>query len=611
MMYIKPSILVFGLTLAVAPSTSFAADDTDLAGLLPEDTLAVLHIRSLPALRATWEFNPLARTWAEPEVQAFIAPALEKFQEENSGGLIELVQAETGMTPDELLDLFPGEFAIAVPNLLSLLSEDDDQLPQLVILTQIGENPEPVEGLFNRLSEDEGDEIAEEEFQGETIRTVLLMDEEADAPEEAFSWAIFDGVLVMATTRPGVQQVIDNSKRGGAEESLVRMPGFQAIYRGDPEAHIAFYLNLANIVQHLLAQVKEIEAARAPDQPSPLAMVGMTPEGIMTSLGLDKLTTLYGAGVLGKDATLFTTGIKWTERPGIMRILAYGDSPAPRPGFIPDHWINVTSSRFSLSEMYTGLKEVLQTGSPGLAALLEMRVAEMNQAMGIDIERDLVGNFGDEIVQAEALADRSADAENVAPTDRLWAVSIKDADSARRVVDALMVMFPGIAQALQSREYLGETIHSFEPPVVSAGGPPSPGFAYAITRNQVFVTMGKPSMLETAVQGLDGASDSIWSNQRIAEALGALPPGESMISYQDTKRIVVTMFDLITRGEDWFGGEDADGVEGSRHLFDMDAKPSVDVLAQHWGLAVSAAYIEADGIRSIGRLNHGDAEDSE
>ncbi len=174
-----------------------------------------------------------------------------------------------------------------------------------------------------------------------------------------------------------------------------------------------------------------------------------------------------------------------------------------------------------------------------------------------------------------------------------------------------MVMAPGMAQALQSREYLGETIHSFESPVVSAEGPPSPGFAYAITRNQVFVTMGKPSMLETALQGLDGASDSIWSNQGIAEALDALPPGESMISYQDTKQIVATLFDLITRGEDWFGGEDADGVEGNKQFFDMDAKPSVDVLAQHWGLAVSAAYMEADGVRSVGRLNHGDSEDSE
>jgi hypothetical protein len=46
-------------------------------------------------------------------------------------------------------------------------------------------------------------------------------------------------------------------------------------------------------------------------------------------------------------------------------------------------------------------------------------------------------------------------------------------------------------------------------------------------------------------------------------------------------------------------------------MFDMAAKPSADVLAQHWGLGVSAAYLEADGVRSVGRLNHGETDDTE
>jgi len=611
MIYSKPFTLLFSLTLAIAPCHLLTAVETALVEILPEDTLGVLHIRSLPALRVRWEYNPLARTWAEPEVQAFLAPALERFREENSGELSEVIQAETGMAPDELLDLFPGEIAIAIPNLLSLISDDEDQRPQLIFLARIGDDPAPIENLFKRLSEDEGGEIVEEEFQGETLRTVLLMDEEADAPEESFSWAIFDRLLVMGTTKPDVQQLIDNAKQGGAEESLAGTPGFQAIYRDDPEAHIVFSANLDGIIQHVLAQFKDAEAAREPEKPSPLAMVGMTPESIVTSLGLDKLTTLYGAGILGKDATLFSTGLKRSERPEIMQILASGDSPAPSPDFISDQWISVSSSRFSLMQMHAGLKEVLQLASPALIGLLEMRLAGMNQALGIDIERDLIGNFGDEIVQAEALSNRPADAENIVPTDQFWAVSIKDADTARRTVDALMMMAPGLAQSVQTREYLGEAIHSFEPRVVADGASASSGFSYAITRNQLFITIGGPSMLETAIQGLEGASNSIWSNREIAEALDTLPSGESMITYQDTKRIIAKVVDLLAKGGDWFGEPEGDEPVSDEPVFDMEAIPSSEVLAQHWGLGVSAAYIEVDGIRSVGRLNHGESADME
>ena len=611
----NPLIPGVSLMLALAPYRALTAGETDLVGLLPDDTLGVVHIRSLPAFRTHWNYNPLAKTWAEPEVQAFIAPALTKYREENSGGLNEVIQAETGMTPEELMDLFPGEIAIVLPNLLSLVSDDDDEMPQLLFLAQIGDDPIPIENLFMRLSENESDEIAEEEFQGETIRTVRLLNEEAEAPEDSFSWVIFDGLVALGTKITDVQQLVDNAKRGGAEEPLVKSPGFQAIYRDDPEAHIVLYLSLGGVIQHALAEFREAEAANGPDQPSTLAMVGMTPEGIVTSLGLDKLTTLYGAGVLGRDATLFSTGIKWSERPEIMRILAYGDPPAPRPDFIPDSWISVSSSRFSVAQMYVGLKEVLQIASPALVGLLEMKIAGLNQALGIDIERDLIGNFGDEIIQAEALTDRGISAENANPTEQLWAVSIKDADTARRMVDALTAMAPGLGQALESREYLGETIYSMLPPEVPggqpAGAPTSPGFAYAITRNHVFISVGGPSMLESAIQGLDGASNSIWANQKIAEALGTLPPGESMIAYQDTKQIVATVYELITKGDDWFGDSETQGADEDEALYDMDAKPSADVLAKHWGLGVSAVYIEADGVRSVGRLNHVESDDSE
>jgi len=605
----SPSSLLSGLALLAVPGSVLIATDTDLVRILPGDTLGLVHVRSVPELRSLWDYGPLARTWAEPELQAFFAPALERFREKNPGGLSEMIQAETGQTPGELLDLFPGEFAFAIANLDSLLSDEEDQAPRVLFLARIGDDPKPVEDLFIRLSEDEGQQSVEEAFQGETIRTVLLIDEERDSPVETFSWAVFDGILALGTAKPDVQEMIDNAKRGGADEPLSGVPGFQAIYRDDPDAHIIFYLNLKRVVKHVLARFRQAESARKPNQPSPLAMVGMTPDGLGSALGLDQLTTLYGAGVLGKESTSFITALKWTQRPEFMKILTYGDPPAPRPEFVPDHWVSVSSVRFSPAGMYEGLKEVLRVASPALSSLLEMRIAEINRALSIDIERDLVGNFGDEIVQAEALNDGGATAENALSTDRFYALSIRNADTTRHLINVLMVMVPGLAQTLESREYLGETIYSFTP--ASAPGQVSvfPGFSYAVTRNYLFIVVGGPSMLETAIQGLEGASNSLWTNEEIAREFDALPPGESMIAYQDIRRIVVIVFDLITREGDWLDPEDDDPAESGVSFFDLAAKPSPEVLARHWGVGVSAIYMEPDGVRSIGRLSHGETGD--
>jgi hypothetical protein len=42
--------------------------------------------------------------------------------------------------------------------------------------------------------------------------------------------------------------------------------------------------------------------------------------------------------------------------------------------------------------------------------------------------------------------------------------------------------------------------------------------------------------------------------------------------------------------------------------FDLDALPDAEVLARHWDAALSAVYIDPDGIRSVGRLTHGKVE---
>ena len=129
------------------------------------------------------------------------------------------------------------------------------------------------------------------------------------------------------------------------------------------------------------------------------------------------------------------------------------------------------------------------------------------------------------------------------------------------------------------------------------------GFSYAVTRGYLFVNLGGSSMLESAIQGMDGASNSIWDDPEVVEALNRLPAGESLIAYQDTRRIVVAIVELIARGSGMFGSDEDEGPS-----FDPDSLPSADTLAQYWGSSVSAVYVDPDGIRSVGLLQHGESD---
>ena len=590
--------ILAGCLSFVLPGSAFAGGPAGLAGFLPEDTAAVLHIRSVPEIRKQWEHNPLARTWAEPGVQAFFAPAIERFKEENAGGLAELIQSETGLTSTELLDLLPGEIVVSLLALEDLLDDESVADPPILILAELGEDPSAMEELLVRLMDDD-EQLREEEFQGVTLRVIETFPDESEGPVSTASWAIVDRTLLFGVTKVSVQQGIDNLKRGGAREALSDEPGFEAIRRENTDAQVSLLLNLQAILKVVLEGMREAETQLDPEAPSALDMVGMTPDGLVDALGLQHLSWVYAGLEMGQDSTRATSGLKWSERPDLMRLIAYGPPPAPRPSFVPDTWTSVSAARFSIGDAYRGLKDILSGASPALSGLIETRIAEFNQALGVDIERDLFGNLGDEIVQAESVIDGGSE-ENLVPTDQFYSVSINDADTARRMIDAALTLAPGLAEALTSREYLGETIHSMSPP--SLPDLPQPrGFSYAVTRQRLFVGIGDSAMVETAIQGLEGASNAIWDSPEVAASLAPLPSGESLIAYQDTKTMIVAVFDLFVRGAGFMGDP-----EEEEPIVDPAQKPSPEIISRHWGPSASAIYLDPDGIRSVGWLKHGE-----
>jgi len=97
-----------------------------LETLLPQDCDIVLLLNDFPSLRADWEKSPLFQAWNDPQVKKFFAPLRQKIAIDQWD---EVVEKNTGHTLKALLDLFPGQVALAITDLKALIESEEENIP--------------------------------------------------------------------------------------------------------------------------------------------------------------------------------------------------------------------------------------------------------------------------------------------------------------------------------------------------------------------------------------------------------------------------------------------------------------------------------------------------
>lgn len=643
-MSLQRSLTLAGLLAAAHASFGFAADGPSrLLQSVPAGAPMILHVRDLSAVLENWQHTPFAKMWADPQIRAFFAPAAELLNDPEAEKGFAQLQEATGMAPAELIRLLPGEFVFAMMNLPSAGDEEAGLTPQGIFGAVLGENREKIEELIEQAREkNDTDGSVTEEFQGETLYVQMEKDEATGETREEGAWAIVDDIIWFGTPKTSLQEIIANYKRGGADRPVTTSEGFAAVYRRDPEAQAAIYVDLGRLVELVRAGIAHEQAAEqaeaaalateegggAVPQPSMMQQMGLTPDVIVKALGLDALRGFYGTFRVSEPAIAMTMGVTWTEQRGLLRLLAYGDAPAPQPHFVPPGWSAVNATRFRISEVLEAIKEVARNANPMLEFMLTQQLDGLKQQTGVDLEKDFFGSFGDELVVASSYP-KNGVTNPMMPGETLLALPLANAESFTRVLDVAWSMAPMIAQQFQNREYLGHTIRTLTVPMPGPAGTAALSLAYAITPTYLFVDVNGTSMVETAIQRLNGEGEQFWTQPEVVAALQGLPSGSSGVSYQELAPIVHNMFrqwsnlaklmpaqgaagmDPVEPGVDENGSpigpaaaSGPDAAEGLRQLIDPDALPSQETLEKYWSTATGATYREADGVRFVFRIHN-------
>ena len=592
-------VAFLGLFIVIAARASAA---TPLINIVDENAPVVISVHDVPALLKNWEKSPWALTWNDEQMKKFLAPLRARMKIDEWD---EQCKAECGYTVRELIAMAKGEALVALTGTDFAMGDEPNpaDIP-LIFAIEIGDNAPKVAKIITANDDKEHTTVHTEEFAGVTIH-IYVKSEEKGGGEE-FAWAMADGVWLLSPSKATLQKSIDTLQKGKAAAALVESVRYLQIKKQGGDANVTFLVNMQSFYP-ALKKMAEARAEKSGSQP-----LGMTTDALLTALGLDAIKDFYFSINMGEAATEFNGGLTYSEQRGILKLIAYRDGPAAQPAFVSAKWITVASMRFSLLDVYTAIRELLDNMNPAIGGLVQGQIKGLNKQLGIDLERDLLGSLGDELIVANATHPGASPDAPVPLTeyDQLYAISLQNAAAFTNAVEALKrMMGPQADKLFEKRDYLNQAIYTYAGPKTAG----QKGFSYSVTPKYLFIAAGTPAVIETALQGLDGKQPTLWQKPEVKEALADVPSKACMIQYQNTRAMMGSLVETLVQFAPMLASktkadEEADESdkkpESDKSPFDLSAKPDSATLAKYWNNAAGYAWRDSQGVYFHSKLNH-------
>lgn len=486
--------LILPVLLAVvtgASSPTYSAENAPTAAdLVPGDAPIAIHVRNAAGLRQAIAASDFGKLWAEPDMQAFAKPAwtalLERYAE---------LRKEQPALPD-LADLdkaITGGIAIAI-------APPANGPPKVGIAVQTGDLQAASRLLAPVLK---GKELAE--------GAVITL-----GPPDAGPALVYEKGFVLAAFSPQElsamrARLADPAKRADGLAQAKAWTGAEKLLGG--AGHATVVLNVEILVGAAMSKEGAEGAARA--------------KKLLSSTGIAGVKSV--AMQLGSRGSLLTMDLAVPlEGPpaGIFAAMAEAKPiPASALKIVPAEASFCSVSRTDLTSSLKLLRSIMEDDGKDPAK----EFAELNELLGLDLEKDIVPAFGDTWVFYDV---GGTELFGFFPGFAL-AVDLKDAAKAAKTLDAAFAALEKVgAQGMQGPPEIKET--TFGATRVRyftySALPFSP--AFAIDGNRLYAALSVPSM-RRALKQLNNAKD-ITATANFKEALerttgkpldlAALPP---------------------------------------------------------------------------------------
>lgn len=383
--------LLLGLPLAAQES---------IVPFLPKDTLALVTMPDLAGSIERFSQMPLAKMWAEDEVQKFVADLREMGEKMLHQQLEQAKQmhakGDLPVDPADLLALRVDSCTLALTS-LHVTTGDSGTQPELGIAAHLhfGASAPTWNKLLDlglgMLEQETGGMLEKSESKIGEVRTVSFRPAGGEGGNMGLHLAMVPNGLLITTLLPDLQVIVDGMQK--------KVPSLGA---ADDYAAIAKHLANASEKHESEVFVRPGSAIKAAYQ---AAAAVMDAQGIdmVDSHGVERALNAMGWFQLGASSrtSSYVDGKNITRS---FEALAAGTKAQPGPidlkflKWIPKDAVGFSAGRMDATGIYDTLVKGLQAYDADLAKDMLGQLAEMEKQLGFSLRNDLLGAFGDHYI---------------------------------------------------------------------------------------------------------------------------------------------------------------------------------------------------------------------
>ncbi len=578
----RARIFAAALAVLVAPML-VAAPAFDR--VLPEDTLGIALVKSVPALKEKLKNHPAHDIWMEPSVQKFFEKALARLEQE-----IQKAEGKTGVTLAEVLGLFSGQVALAI--------NTDDQAAdvEFLFLAEVGNKGDRAKQIIAALvaaaaksaNPDQPAALKTVELTIEGVKFVGLADADDDPNNPSAAYGVADGVLVFGRPVAALKRTV-LFLRNAPPASLASTPAYKASLAViNPASEIQGYVNLARIVRIATQRFGGPEAAQA-----------------VNALGLNGLVSLSGGVEMAKtdDTTRLFLQVAGVPT-GIVKLLMPAPGPLHTGAGVPADSASLTSVRFEPAVIWDEVEKMLNTLAPQVLAAVNAQVAQAAQVSGqpINLRNDILAAFGPRL----SLYTRFEQPYTLEDSQQMVvSLDLKSKQAFQNAFDKITKLAPQVAMLFHPRDYMGHQIYVLATP--DRGGAPAgkPKPAFAVTEKELIFSP-RADMVEAHLRRAGVGGPSLQERPEFQEALKALP-AENRIAFTYSDPRPQTEFFMTALRQGQFGvlaamARQNPAITEFLNLFDLKLLPPTDDIVRHLSPSAGIAQTRQDGLLFISRM---------
>ncbi|MDB6026913.1 MAG: hypothetical protein JWM68_3136 [Verrucomicrobiales bacterium] len=585
--------------------------------LLPDDTLVFISVPDCARFRTIFDSSPQGQLWADPAMKPFKDNFLKKIQAD----LVAPLEKDLGIRFSDYKELAEGELAFALTQ-NSADAKSEESLG-MVLLLDAKDKKEKLKTTLADLKKkwtEAGKELKTTKIRDLDFVTLITTDDEIDniwqkvfpdkdrdaakdakKPAKKIEITIgqSESLLIVGNSVKPIEKILAR-QAGGLVPPLADQPVYQgnraAMFNG---ADAFIWVNLKAGLDLAMKASGSAESA------NPLLP---KPEKLLAGMGLGGLKSAALAYRSSNEGSLiqFCLGVPEGERKGIVKLLTADAKDSGPPVFVPADAVKFTRWRLDLQKTWNGLESMLAEVMPAATGVFKMvfDAAGKDQDPNFDLRKELIGNFGDDVITFERTPKGTTLSELSSPP----ALFLISSANGEKLANAFKVGVSSLGgqqgPEFKEREFLGRKIYTAGAPAglgLNAGGP-AKNLHFSASGGYLAISTDV-AMLEEYLRSSDTKAKPLSATpglNEIAQKVGGM--GTGLFGFENQSEQIRVAMDSVKK-DPTFGELFATGPLGSqladskkfKEWCDFSLLPSYDAVSKYFYYTVYAGGFDATG----------------